>query len=73
MVPSKMLSNAAGGWRSKIYTAVRIQVIRLEELVRFQDKLIASGLVARSDEVASARRRLQFLIGPSGIEAFRSE
>ena len=66
-------ASAAGGWRSKIYTAVRIQVTRLEELVRFQDKLVASGLVARSDEVASARRRLQFLTGPSGVEAFRSE
>ena len=86
MVPFKMMSNetkqnslvrytasAAGGWRSKIYTAVRIQVTRLEELVRFQYKLIASGLVARSDEVASARRRLQFLTGPSGVEAFKNE
>ena len=66
-------ASAAGGWRSKTLTAARIQATRLEELVGFQEKLIASGLVARSDEVASARRRLQFLTGPSGMEAFKNE
>ena len=66
-------ASAAGGWRSKALTVTRIHLTRLEELVSFQRRLIASGLVARSDEVASARRRLQFLTGPSGLDTLKNE
>ena len=39
----------------------------------FQKRLITSVLVAWSDEVALARRRLQYLTGPSGIDMFRND
>ena len=66
-------ASAAGGWRSKALTVTRIHITRLEELVSFQRRLITSGLVAWSDKVASARRRLQYLTGPSGSDTFKDE
>ena len=42
-------------------------IVRIEELAKSYGRLFASNLVTRSDEVASARRRYQFLTGPSGI------
>ena len=47
--------------------ATRIHMVRLQELVRFQSRLLSQGLSTYTDEVASARRGLQFYTGPSGI------
>ena len=38
-----------------------------------QRRLIDSGLASRSDGIALARRRFQFLIGPSGIDNLKKQ
>ena len=48
-------------------TPARDHVVRLQELVQSYRRLLSKGIVMFSDEVASARRRLQFHTGPSGI------
>ena len=48
-------------------TPARDHVVRLQELVQSYRRLLSKGIVMFSDEVASARRRLQFNTGPSGI------
>ena len=47
--------------------ATRIHMVRLRELVKFQSRLLSQGLSTYTDEVASARRGLQFYTGPSEI------
>ena len=47
--------------------ATRYHMVRLQELVQFQTRLLSQGLQTYSDEVASARRGLQYYTGPSGI------
>ena len=66
-------ASAAGGWSSNTWASIRDHTVRLEELVKSQRRLMDSGLVSRSDEVASARRRFQFLTGPSGIEKLKEQ
>ena len=66
-------ASAAGGWEIKIWTALRDHTVRLEVLIGSQRRLLTRGLVAHSDEIASARRRFQFLTGPSGIEWVKCE
>ena len=64
-------ASAAGGCERKSITGNSDHVVRLEELAKSQVRLINSGLVSRSDELASARRRFQSLTGPSGIDLLK--
>ena len=48
-------------------TPARDHVVRLQELIKSYVRLLDQGIVNHSDEAASARRRYQFLTGPSGI------
>ena len=48
-------------------TPARDQVVRLQDLVQSQGRLLTQGIVNHSDEAALAPRRYQFLTGPSGI------
>ena len=52
-------------------TANSDHIVRLEELAKSQGRLMNSNSVTHSDEVASARRRYQFLTGPSGKEELK--
>ena len=60
-------ASVAGGCGIKSVTTTSDLIVRIEELANSYGRLFASNLVTRSDEVASARRRCQFLTGPSGI------
>ena len=53
-------ASAAGGCGRKSVTTISDIIVRLEELTLCLGHLMDSGLVTRSDEVASARRRYQF-------------
>ena len=54
-------------------TSIREHVVRLQELVQSQKRLLSQGIVSHSDESASARRRFQFLTGPSCKEETMAE
>ena len=71
--PVMFRAAAAGGWENKKWTSVRDHAVRLEVLIGFQRRLLTLGLVSHSDEVALARRRFQFLTGPSGIDWLKKE
>ena len=60
-------ASVAGGCGIKSVTTTSDLIVRIEELAKSYGRLFASNLVTRSDEVALARRRYQFLTGPSGI------
>ena len=52
-------------------TANSDHIARLEELAKSQGRLMDSNSVTRSDEVATARRRYQYITGPSGIDELK--
>ena len=54
-------------------TAIREQVVRLQELVQSQQRLLSQGIVLHSDESASAIRRFQFITGPSNLVQISEE
>ena len=64
-----MMSTASGaGHTLRIeWTTLRLNCVRIEELVKHQRSLLGRGLAGRSDEDAAARRRFKYLIGPSAI------
>ena len=64
-------ASAAGGCGRKTVTANSDHIARLEELAKSQGRLMDSNSVTRSDEVAAARRRYQYLTGPSGIDELK--
>ena len=49
------------------WATVRQHEMRMEEFIKHLRRLMDNGLVGKTDEVASARRRFKNLIGPSGI------
>ena len=69
--PVSVIASAAGGQEVKLWITTRDHIVRLEVLILFQRKLLTQGLVSHSDEVASARRRFQYLTGPSEIESLK--
>ena len=58
------------GWGER-WAASREKEVRLGLLVRHQRQLQREGLVARADEVASARRRYAELMGPTREEQMK--
>ena len=65
------MSTASGAGRTLgiEWAALCQRMVRIEELVKLQRRLLECGLAVRSDEDASARRRYKYLIGPSAIDS----
>ena len=66
-------ASSAGNTEGREWTTSHILVIRLTELINLQYRLIKSDLASNLDEVASARRAMQRLMGPSGGQFFQKE
>ena len=49
------------------WAAVRREETRLQCLVVFLERIHQQGLVSRTEEVASARRRFAYLVGPTSV------
>ena len=49
------------------WAAVRREETRLQCLVAFLERIHQQGLVSRTEEVASARRRFAYLVGPTSV------
>ena len=64
-----MMSTASGAGHTLgiEWAALCQRMVRIEELVKLQRRLLECGLAVRSDEDASARRRYKYFIGPSAI------
>ena len=63
----------AGSSCGKEWTAARDKEVKIEEVTKYLRKLQSLGLVTRSDESASARRRYKYLVGVSGSGRERFE
>ena len=57
----------------RTWTAARIGEVRMKELMEHQGRLLRSGLASNIDEVATARRKMMELMGPSGGNFFKTE
>ena len=72
---SKVYSTAspAGRTEGREWTSARILEARLRELVLHQGRLLGNGLASNNDEVITARRVFQRLMGPTGVGFFQWE
>ena len=70
---SSYTAKGAGSSCGRVWTAAWEQEVKVEELVKYLRKVQSLSLLTRSDELASARRRYQYLVGVSGSGTLKVE
>ena len=63
----------AGRMEGRNRTVSSVLETRLDVLTKHQERLLRLGLLSNLDEVASARHAYQKLMGPSGVNFFKTE